>query len=254
MFEAISRTKLFESVVRQLHEAIRTGAFREGDELPSEKDLMAAFGVGRPAIREALLVLQTEGLVVVQHGRRARVAKPDEASLVKRAESSLTRAYAENDRLIEDIKEARLALEVAMVRKAAAIATKADIRRLQTALARNREAISSRNEFLASDIAFHKTIASITGNRIFEEASALVLEWLARFRTDVVHVEGANLVSYDEHAAIFNAIASRDGDSAERAMARHQLRTHSIYQALTPQPGATPGGRGRKLRAGPRST
>lgn len=233
MFEAIARTKIFQSVARQLEDAIRGGRLKEGDELPSEKELMAMFGVGRPAIRDALLVLQTEGLLVIQHGKRARVTKPAEASLVKRAEMSLTRAYAESDRLIEDIKEARLALEVAMVRKAAAIVTDEDIERLRQALERNRLAIQSRDEFLASDIAFHKTIASITGNRIFEEASALVLEWLARFRTDVVHVEGANLVSYDEHAAIAAALADRDPDRAADAMTRHQMRTHAIYQTLS---------------------
>jgi citrate lyase beta subunit len=156
--------------------------------------------------------------------------------MVESAEQILSAAYAENDQLIEDIKEARLALEVAMVRKAATVATAEDLRRLREALERNRRAISSRDEFLASDIAFHRTIASITGNRIFEEASALVLEWLARFRTDMVHVEGANLVSYDEHAAIAKGIVERDPEQAADAMRRHQLRTHAIYRALAPAP------------------
>ena len=154
---------------------------------------MATFSVARPVVRDALLVLQTEGLVSIQHGKKARVTEWTNASLVKRAEQSLTRAYSQSERLIEDIKEARLALEIAMVRKAATVATSSDIGRLHEALDRNRSAMSSREEFLASDIAFHRTIAAITGNRIFEESSALILEWLARFRTDMVHVEGANL-------------------------------------------------------------
>jgi GntR family transcriptional regulator, sialic acid-inducible nan operon repressor len=240
MFKAIPRAKLFENVAKQLEEVILSGRLKGGDELPSEKELMTAFGVGRPAIRDALLVLQTEGLVIIQHGRRARVAARPEPSIVKRAEQILSAAYAETDQLIEDIKEARLALEVAMVRKAAMVATAEDLRRLREALERNRRAISSRDEFLASDIAFHRTIASITGNRIFEEASALVLEWLARFRTDMVHVEGANLVSYDEHAAIAKGIVERDPEQAAEAMRRHQLRTHAIYQALAPAPRPPP--------------
>jgi DNA-binding FadR family transcriptional regulator len=241
MFEAISRSKLFESVAGQIGDAIRSGRLKEGDVLPSERELMATFGVGRPAVRDALLVLQTEGLIVIQHGKKARVSRLDEASIIKRAEATLTRAYAENDRLIDDIKEARLALEVAMVRKAAAIATDDDLDRLRQALERNRLAIPSRDEFLASDIAFHKTIASITGNRIFEEASALILEWLARFRTDMVHVKGANLVSYDEHAAIAAALCNRDAEGAVEAMGRHQLRTHAIYRSLTTQEPSTTG-------------
>lgn len=250
MFEAIVRSKLSQSVSRQLEDAIRSGQLRDGEELPSERDLMKAFGVGRPAIRDALLVLETEGLVVIQHGKRARVAQSSDAGIVRRAELSLTHAYAENDRLIDDIKEARLALEVAMVRKAASVATQADRERLLQALERNRLAIHSRDEFLATDIGFHKTIASITGNRIFEEASALILEWLARFRTDVVHVEGANLVSYDEHSAIAEGICSRNPNEAADAMTRHQLRTHAIYQALKNQPQARAAPNSRKRKAG----
>ena len=233
MFHAITRTKVSERVARQLEAAIQSGQIKEGDELPSERELMAMFRVGRPTIREALLVLRTNGLVAIQHGRKARVRQAADTSIVRRAELRLTRAYAENDRSIEDIKEARLALELAMVRKAAAIATEADIGRLREALHRNRRAIHSRDDFLASDIAFHKTIASITGNRIFEEASALILEWLARFRTDAVHVEGANLVSYDEHSAIADGIAGHDPCQAAEAMTLHHLRTHALYQALT---------------------
>jgi DNA-binding FadR family transcriptional regulator len=181
------------------------------------------------------------------------VTEQSDASIVRRAELNLTRAYAQNDRLIDDIKEARLALEVAMVRKAAAIATPADLVRLREALERNRRAIHDRDEFLASDIAFHKAIASITGNRIFEEASALILEWLARFRTDVVHLEGANLVSYDEHAAIAGAIGRHDPEEAAQAMTRHQLRTHSIYQALSSGlPGGRPADAGARRRTAPR--
>ena len=119
-----------------------------------------------------------------------------------------------------------------MVRKASLVATQADLRRLDEALERNRRAIHSRDEFLASDIGFHTTIAAITNNRLFEAASAHILEWLARFRTDVVHVEGANLVSYDEHATIAAAIRARDPEQAAQAMSRHQMRTHAIYQAL----------------------
>ncbi len=242
MFKAIPRSKLFENVAQQLEQAIRSGRFQAGDELPSEKDLMAAFDVGRPAVRDALLVLQTEGLVTIQHGKRARVADQAESGIVRRAEQILTRAYAQSDRLIEDIKEARLALEVAMVRKAASVANDDDMGRLREALDRNRRAISSRDDFLRSDIAFHRTIASITGNRIFEEASALILEWLARFRVDMVHVEGANLISHDEHAAIAEAIFSHDQDRAAEAMMRHQMRTHAIYQALKPAPAPSPTG------------
>ena len=89
----------------------------------------------------------------------------------------------------------------------------------------------------------------MTGNAIFEAATGVILEWLARFRVDCVHVEGANLLSYDEHAGIARAIAAHDPDAAAQAMARHQQRSHALYRVLgaggaePSRPGARPNAR-----------
>ncbi len=72
-----------------------------------------------------------------------------------------------------------------------------------------------------------------------------MLAWLARFRVDMVHVEGANLLSHDEHARIARAIAARDPEAAERAMSEHQRRSHALYRRL----GATPTAPSRAQRA-----
>jgi DNA-binding FadR family transcriptional regulator len=109
------------------------------------------------------------------------------------------------------------------------------------ALAENQRAISDRARYLQTDIAFHRTIATMTGNAIFEAAAGVILEWLARFRVDCVHVEGANLLSYDEHAGIARAIAAGDPDAAAEAMTRHQQRSHALYRLL----GAGAGDAGR---------
>lgn len=241
MFEAIPRRKVFEDVAHQIRRAIEAGQYGPGDTLPSERELMQAFAVGRPAVRDALLVLQTNGLVTIQHGRRARVSDPGETPLNQRLDAAMARISGRGDRLIDDIQETRLALEVAMARRAAECATRSSIRTLMAALAANRRAIHDRDQYLATDIAFHRTIASMTGNVIFEEAASVILEWLATFRNDLVHVEGANLLSHDEHASIARAIADRDAEAAAQAMARHQLRTHGLYKTLTPaQPGGKP--------------
>src|SRR3546814_18018330 len=52
---------------------IVSGERSPGESLPSERELMARFGVGRPAIREAMQALANLGLVTISHGERARV-------------------------------------------------------------------------------------------------------------------------------------------------------------------------------------
>ena len=75
MFRTLTAKKLADGVVDQINAAIERGAYRPGDRLLSEHEMMKAFGVGRTTVREALLRLQQQGLIEIQHGRRARVAE-----------------------------------------------------------------------------------------------------------------------------------------------------------------------------------
>lgn len=72
--ERIVRRKLSDQVLERLLEMITRGEIAPGETMPSERDLMERFGVGRPAVREALHSLDTMGLISISHGERARVA------------------------------------------------------------------------------------------------------------------------------------------------------------------------------------
>src|ERR1035441_10584814 len=77
----IRRSKLHELVSRKLEDAIRSGDLKPGDQLPSERDIMTAFSVGRPAVREAFLSLHNKGFITTESGRRARVKVPSVSSV-----------------------------------------------------------------------------------------------------------------------------------------------------------------------------
>ena len=231
-FEAVARRKLSQEIVVQIAAAIRDGRYAPGGALPSERDLMGAFGVGRPAVREALLQLEADGLIAIHHGRRAKVADPSALQFARGIEAAVRQVTNQGDRFVDDVKETRLVLEVAMARRAAEVASPESLQALMAALADNQRSISDRSRYLETDIAFHRTIAAMTGNAIFEAAAGAILGWLARFRVDCVHVEGANLLSYDEHASIARAIAARDPEAAAQAMTRHQQRSHTLYRLL----------------------
>jgi GntR family transcriptional regulator, sialic acid-inducible nan operon repressor len=72
MSETIQRRKLYQDVLDRLMARIRSGEIAPGEQLPSERELMEAYGVGRPAIREALQTLERSGIVEIAHGERAR--------------------------------------------------------------------------------------------------------------------------------------------------------------------------------------
>ena len=61
----IDRRKLFEQVAAHLQREILDGTLKPGDRLPPERELQIRFGVGRPAVREALITLQRAGLIEI---------------------------------------------------------------------------------------------------------------------------------------------------------------------------------------------
>jgi DNA-binding FadR family transcriptional regulator len=73
---AIRRRKLYEDIADHLDKLIQAGAYAPTELLPSERDLMKHFGVGRPAIREALFHLRKMVVVELRSGERARVTRP----------------------------------------------------------------------------------------------------------------------------------------------------------------------------------
>ena len=86
---AIKRAKLFEQVAEVLERRIRDHDLPAGAELPSERDLMKEFGVGRPAVREALFHLQRMGLLEMRPGARAQVAVPSVQAVMHSVEETL---------------------------------------------------------------------------------------------------------------------------------------------------------------------
>ena len=84
--EKIVRRKLSDQVFDRLRELIARGELQPGDPMPSERDLMERFGVGRPAVREALQSMHTMGLITITHGERSRVNELSAGSVLGRVD------------------------------------------------------------------------------------------------------------------------------------------------------------------------
>lgn len=80
--QRIQRRKLYEEVEHQLRELIVSGSLKPGDRLPSEHELMERYGVGRPAVREALLTLERQGFLRLRSGSPAVVTRPSPAIIL----------------------------------------------------------------------------------------------------------------------------------------------------------------------------
>ena len=74
-FNKLVKTSLYLEIATQIKKSILGGYYQPGEKLPSERDLAEVFGVGRPAIREALMTLSERGLVEMNRGRKGNLVK-----------------------------------------------------------------------------------------------------------------------------------------------------------------------------------
>jgi len=224
----IERRKLSHAVLDRLTARILSGEVPPGATLPSERELMAAYGVGRPAIREAMQQLARDGLVSISHGERARVTVPQADDILSGLKLSVGYLLDRQPDTLAQLKDARLLLETGLARAAALRADAAALDRLKAALEAHRHA--ALEDFLARDIAFHVAIAAATGNTLFPLILDSVLTWLAAYHRPILRAPGAEHLTLAEHASIVEAIAARDADRAEAAMAAHLARTSGLYE------------------------
>ena len=98
---------------------IRSGEFAHGDTFPSERELMKQFGVGRPAVREAMQSLQNAGLISVNQGHRPKVTQPTALGMISQIDIAARHLLNSSPGSLEHLKEARLLVEVGIVRQAA---------------------------------------------------------------------------------------------------------------------------------------
>ncbi len=223
------RSKLSHGVREKILALIKNGALAPGDPLPSERELMNSLRIGRPAIREALQSLQSQGLVEIRHGERARVSLPSMARMADQMAETMRHLLTHSPASLEHLKEARATFEMEMARIAARTHAQSDIDRIRLVLQSQEEARSEPRRFLEIDGQFHREIASVSGNPIFTALCEAIFRWLTDFHMDLVHVPGLEQLTLDEHAAILAAIEAQDPAQAAKAMADHLYRANMLY-------------------------
>jgi len=234
--EPIRRRKLSDDVQERLLAIVEGGDLKPGDPLPSERELMAAYGVGRPAIREAMQNLQRMGLIDIRQGERPRVAAASVETMFAQLSNTVRHMLSHSETNLQHLKEARATFEMEMTRIAARHHSAEDIAGLREILKQQSEVMSDHKQFLAHDGAFHAAIARISGNPIFSSLSEALFEWLARFHVEIVSHPGLENLTISEHGEIIAAIEAGDPEAAAKAMGDHLYRANSLYHQKHYQP------------------
>ena len=227
--EQIVRRKLSDEVFARLKAMITSGELQPGDEMPSERELMERFGVGRPAIREAMQALAGMGLVVISHGERAKVLELTAQSIFRQMDMTAKIMLAKSSDSLEHLKNARIFFERGMAREAALKAKTDDIASLRDILEHQRDSLGNADAFISADMEFHTRIARISGNPIYVAVSEMMLGWLRDYHAHMLIWQGHSDRTLAEHEEVIERIAAHDPDGAEQALIRHLARSNHLY-------------------------
>ncbi len=228
--ERIVRRKLSDLVVDKLRDLIVDGELGPGDPMPSERVLMERFGVGRPAVREALQSMHTMGLITISHGERSRVNVLNAGLALRQVDEIAQLLLSAKPENLEHLKETRRLVEVGIVKIAAENNTSADVKDLRKLVIAQSNERGSAEAFMQADIAFHNRIAETTGNPLIVAVSEAMLKWLFKYHTSLLHWSGREETTLSEHEKIVDLIEARDVEGSAEMMQQHLDRSDVLYK------------------------
>lgn len=223
-FSQISTERLHERVARQLRDAILDGTYKPGDRLPVERDLVEAFGVSRSAVRQALLLLQQQGLLLIRQGAGGGVfVDTRQMTPVLQAFENL---FALQEPSVGQFIQAKTLLEPVISAAAAEQATPEDLAALRENVERTERAVSEGQAVDDLVLEFHLLVGAAAHNEIL----TLILEALVRIAdrlpsADIgTSADWARLAA--DHRSIYRAIESGRGGEVEELTRTH---LHAVW-------------------------
>lgn len=229
-------TRRYVTIGTELRDQLTQNIYKVGDRLPTERDIAESYGVSRTVIREAIIMLEIEGLVEVRKGSGVYVINLPQPNTTPFSEpistldpNSLISAFSGftgTDIGPFELLQARQLIESNIVEFAAHQITKAEINAMRKILEKEKEALETGNSNEEYDREFHILIAEATKNTFLVDVVKLM--WRMRVESLMWAQLHANIESKDyrktwlnDHALILAALQKKDAVTAKKAMWTH---------------------------------
>jgi len=252
--EAPRPVRAYERIVEHVEERVLRGELAPGDRLPSEREMMTHFGVSRSTVREALRMLESQGMVRSRPGDpRGPEIRPFDASFLRKA---VARMAGLDEVGLGELVQFRMLLEGSAYVLAAQLATEAQLDDLDAALVDMAAALDGgHEEFGRADVAFHDAVVAATGSTLIQVCSDVVRGVVTgiithKLASSPVEERRALMVeSVRHHAEVLAAVRAGDGELASRLAraALHQYYAGYLAEAdqrkigaMAPQPAPQP--------------
>lgn len=224
----LNRAKLYEQVVERIKAHVEESGLHAGDKLPSERDLAERLGVSRASVKQAIVVLEVQGLLASRHGGGTYL-RNDHLDF-----EPVDELVARRSRLPE-VLEAREALETKLAELAALRRSEADLAAIDAALQYMTTEIEQGGHGAEGDRRFHEAITAAANNGLLAEFMRSIDAQIAESRKESLRQPGRPSRSLTQHQKIAEAIRNGDQKAAASAMRRH-VQTVSKVRLLTWDP------------------
>lgn len=207
---------LTDRIVERIDRLIGEEQLGPGQRLPAEREMARLLGVSRPAVREALKVLEARGRLLVRHGQGVFVTRT--------AESAVRERLASLEVSLTELFDMRSVLEEPAAAWAAERATAVEVEALAQALAAEEPARREPIEYAVLrdlDAGFHMCIVEIAKNRFLSQTLGVLQEMLNASMETTLTIPGRVERAGKDHRRIFEAIARHDKDAAMQAVRAH---------------------------------
>lgn len=223
-FKEVKPKKTYMYIVDQIFEAVRSGAIKPGETLPSEHQMAQAFNVSRSSVREALSALKLVGIVESRAGLGTIIRTPDaQTDFLERATHLL---YLLKEESPLELLEARLSVEPHVAALAAKNRTEEDIDRCRSLLETMEQSVAEGKPHLRFDSQFHVTIAEMSQNSVLVDVvrdlhNRMEGESWRTFKLLSLDQKERMITYHADHKEIFTAVKEQDEEKAQAAMRRH---------------------------------
>ena len=222
-----SNKRLVDRVVSEIQNQIIEGKLPPGTKLPPERELTEQLGVSRTALREAVRMLVTKGLLVTRPGIGSFVKKVTVDQITEPLSMIIGQAGGVN---LDHLSQVRQILEVEIAEVAAREATDQDLERLNAVLHDLSLAKDDPDDFTRLDAEFHAVLAEASHNPFLAVLLGSIRELLRNVRQMMQHYPKLADVVIPDHLVIYECIKSRNPDGARQAMQRHLEHARQIQE------------------------
>lgn len=224
--------KVAEVVRDAIEDLIIDRGLVEGDQLPNEREMLEEFGVARGTLREALRLLELQGVLRIKTGRGGGpiVSRPRPKDLA----DSFAVLLRFDGVSVEEVIGAWEELEPIIVSLAARRATPEDVSRLQANADQLAAAIGSKDEFDRRNIEFHELLYAAAGNRALATLALTLEQVVTSVGVTVAYPVKAQTGIVAAHQRILDAVRIGDGGGAAEQALRHLREFHRFLSREHP--------------------